>query len=250
MRARHAPRRRHEDGGSTRALRLLGGGRPRRVLSDDVPPHGRRRRASALIRLEEDIELIVLEAPKSLLGTEGQWAERNSAQTLPADLTRALVAPFMGALADGLAAGQIREDDVAVGEGALNIMRAACREPGGDEAVRYDATSSVRMMQIKQYIDERIGEPTLRPETVAAAHFMSTRALQKMFQAEGLTVTDWIRDRRLAGARRDLRDPRLLDVPIAAIGAAWGFPNPGHFSRLFRATLGMTPREYRRAITP
>ena len=35
------------------------------------------------------------------------------------------------------------------------------------------------------------------------------------------------------------------DDPVAAIGAAVGWPDPAYFSRRFRAALGVSPREYR-----
>jgi AraC-like DNA-binding protein len=38
----------------------------------------------------------------------------------------------------------------------------------------------------------------------------------------------------------------LADKPISAIAARWGFPDPAHFSRLFKATYGRSPRQFRR----
>ena len=74
---------------------------------------------------------------------------------------------------------------------------------------------------------------------------MSTRHLQKLFKADGLTVTDWIRERRLAGCRRDLRDPAHADETILTIATRWGLTNAAHFSRSFRALYGCTPSEFR-----
>ena len=34
---------------------------------------------------------------------------------------------------------------------------------------------------------------------------------------------------------------------MAAIGARWGYPDPAHFSRLFKAAYGVGPRDYRAA---
>ena len=76
-------------------------------------------------------------------------------------------------------------------------------------------------------------------------HFISIRYLQKLFQAEGVTVTDWIRERRLACCRRDLRDPAMAHLTILAVTSRWGLTNPAYFSRTFRARYGCSPREYR-----
>jgi AraC-like DNA-binding protein len=48
-----------------------------------------------------------------------------------------------------------------------------------------------------------------------------------------------------ARCRRDLLDPALRDRPVSAIAARWGITDPAHFSRLFRATYGVPPSEYR-----
>ncbi|MEU9872377.1 helix-turn-helix transcriptional regulator [Actinomadura sp. NPDC048021] len=66
-----------------------------------------------------------------------------------------------------------------------------------------------------------------------------------MFREEGTTVSAWIRERRLEHCRRDLRDPLQLHRPVSAIAAGWGFVDAAHFSRLFKAAYGATPREYR-----
>jgi AraC-like DNA-binding protein len=200
-----------------------------------------------VLRTPVDTEQLVLQAPKALFGREAAWVRENAGRLVSPALTRALLAPLITSLADGFTAGDVHEDDVAVGEGVLDLMRAACREPAPGVDI---APTSTRIMQIKRYVDERIGDASLSPASIAAANFMSVRTLQKIFQVEGCTVSDWIRDRRLAGARRDLRDPRLADVPIAQIGEAWGLPNPGHFSRMFRAAFGMSPRECRGPARP
>jgi len=45
--------------------------------------------------------------------------------------------------------------------------------------------------------------------------------------------------------RLDLTNPRLNARPIQAIAARWGFTDPAHFSRLFRAAHGIPPRDHR-----
>jgi AraC-like DNA-binding protein len=73
---------------------------------------------------------------------------------------------------------------------------------------------------------------------------MSVRYLEKLFESEE-TVPDWIRRRRLERCRHDLLDPAMRGQSIGAIAARWGFRDPAHFSRAFRAAYGMTPGECR-----
>lgn len=101
------------------------------------------------------------------------------------------------------------------------------------------------VLEIRAFIEQRLGQADLSPAVIAAAHHISLRQLYRMFQQEGQTVGGWIRQRRLERCRRALADPRLEGVPINAIAARWGFPNDSHFSRTFRAAFGVTPAAYR-----
>jgi AraC-like DNA-binding protein len=65
-----------------------------------------------------------------------------------------------------------------------------------------------------------------------------------------VTVSGWIRQRRLEGCRRDLLDPTFGDRSVSAIAARWGLTDAAHFSRLSVAAYGLPPAEYRRANTP
>jgi AraC-like DNA-binding protein len=58
-------------------------------------------------------------------------------------------------------------------------------------------------------------------------------------------VAGWIRHRRVEECRRDLADPRLRELPVAAVGARWGFATPSHFGAVFKAGTGTSPGEYR-----
>jgi AraC-like DNA-binding protein len=80
---------------------------------------------------------------------------------------------------------------------------------------------------------------------VAGEQAVRLRQLHKLFHASGTTVAGWIRQRRLEHCEHDLRDPRWQSRPVAAVGARWGYPDPAHFSRLFKAHYGFCPRDYR-----
>ncbi|MFE7114022.1 helix-turn-helix domain-containing protein [Streptomyces sp. NPDC057654] len=106
------------------------------------------------------------------------------------------------------------------------------------------------LTRITVFIEQHLGEPDLGPDMIAAAHFVSTRYLHKLFRAEGRTVSSWIRTRRLEHCRRDLRDPLQAGRPVGVIASRWGFVDAAHFSRVFRAAYGASPREFRSAGDP
>ena len=100
---------------------------------------------------------------------------------------------------------------------------------------------------ITGFIDANLADPQLSPSTIAAAHFMSVRALHQVFEGTGETVSGEIRSRRIARCRLDLADPLQVRVPVASIGARWGLSDPAHFSRLFRSVVGSPPAAFRRS---
>jgi len=118
-------------------------------------------------------------------------------------------------------------------------------ELDADALVPPESAEQARWLRVQEYVESRLGDPRLTPAAVAEAHHVSTRSLQKLFQSRGCTVAGWIRARRLERCRRDLADPALAARPVHAIGARWGFPDPAHFSRVFRAAYGLSPTEYR-----
>lgn len=99
--------------------------------------------------------------------------------------------------------------------------------------------------RIRDFIDRNLGDPSLSPAAVAAAHGISVRHLHQLFAAEGEAPAAWIRHRRLERCRRDLADPRLRGRPVRSIAARWGFTDPATFSRVFRRVYGMTPTDHR-----
>ncbi|WP_193096353.1 helix-turn-helix domain-containing protein [Brevibacterium sp. FME17] len=99
--------------------------------------------------------------------------------------------------------------------------------------------------QITTYIKDHLADPQLTPSTIAAAHFMSVRALHQIFEGSGETVSSEIRRLRIDRCREGLADPLQAQVPVAAIGARWGLSDPAHFSRLFRNVVGSPPAQYR-----
>lgn len=70
---------------------------------------------------------------------------------------------------------------------------------------------------------------------IAAAHHISVRRLHKLFEDQPQTVAALIRQHRLERCRADLA---RSDRTVTAVAARWGFSDPAHFSRLFKATYG------------
>ena len=195
------------------------------------------------LRAVEPFELAVFAVPKALLRPFGDALSRGTARTIGGDTgLGSLVVPFALGLADRLEDGSIGEGRDELGETLLGLLRALALD-GPFE--RRSAPAAPLLAQVKAHIERQLGDPSLGPTTIAAAHFISPRYLHRLFRAEGWTVSEWIRRARLERCRRDLADPALARETILAIAARWGMPDAAHFSRVFRAAYGCSPREFR-----
>ena len=117
--------------------------------------------------------------------------------------------------------------------------------PGGSDA---DARSHL-MLRVRDHINRSLGDPDLSPERIARTHRISVRYLHRLFEGEGTTVGRLIRDRRLEECSRELARRGRTAPTVSAVAQRWGFVNPAHFSRSFRAAYGVSPREWRNLRT-
>ncbi|GLW11549.1 AraC family transcriptional regulator [Microtetraspora sp. NBRC 13810] len=138
---------------------------------------------------------------------------------------------------------------IRVSTSILDLVTALLSREGGTapDALLNDPRG-VLLLRVKAFIEQRLADVDLTSEMIAAAHHVSIRHLQKLFEQQGLSVASWIRRRRLERCRRDLADPGEDGRSVRAIAARWGFTNDAHFNRAFRAVHGVPPAAYRRHL--
>ncbi|KPI12831.1 transcriptional regulator with only HTH domain, AraC family [Actinobacteria bacterium OV450] len=127
---------------------------------------------------------------------------------------------------------------------AADLLTVLVRERQGRLNPHASEAARGMLARVKEYILLHLADPDLCPETIASAHHMSVRYLHKLFQAEEVTVGRWIHRERLDRCRRELARPSGSAPNVSAVAQRWGFVNPSHFSRAFRAAYGMSPREW------
>jgi AraC-like DNA-binding protein len=198
-----------------------------------------------LLGFRERFEMKVFMLPRQLLGLPEADLRNVSAVAVRGDegLGR-LVAPFLDRLA-GQSGSYGEADGSRVAASAVCLLEAVAAERcAPDERLAETAQRSLPL-RIRAFINQHLPDPDLSPESIARAHHISVRYLHKLFEGEGTTVHRWIQVRRLEEARHELGRPGRAAATIASIGHRWGFADPAHFSRSFRAVYGMTPREWR-----
>ena len=97
-----------------------------------------------------------------------------------------------------------------------------------------------------QYLESNYRARVSVPE-VAELAGVHPGYLAELFRKHfGVSLGEWVRNRRLEFARAALRS---TDTPIAAIAFQAGFADQSHLTRLFLARFGVTPGEYRRRLS-
>jgi len=103
--------------------------------------------------------------------------------------------------------------------------------------------------QLKSHIEAHLTDPSLGVAALARRFRMTERNVHKLFEHTGTTVCAHIRARRLAMCRRDLEGATLAARQIGEIAAHWGFADASHFSKVFRAAYGLSPKEIRAQVS-
>ena len=95
----------------------------------------------------------------------------------------------------------------------------------------------------KSFIAQHIHEPELGLKEIAAQVNFSAAYLNVVFRTEtGMTVKQYLIDRRITEAKRLLKEP---SVRISEIAQRCGYSNSNYFAKAFKESTGMTPGEYR-----
>lgn len=109
---------------------------------------------------------------------------------------------------------------------------------------------AARLRAIKRDIVEHLGRGDLSVNVLAARHGLQPRYIQRLFEQDGTTFSEFMLGQRLSRARRLLADPRQRNSTIAAIAFACGFNDQSYFNRCFRKFFGLTPSDIRNSVRP
>lgn len=123
---------------------------------------------------------------------------------------------------------------------------------GGRNAARATAHRAAA----RSYVEERLHDPNLGADEIAAAIGLSERQLSRVFAADGTSVPRHILSRRLELAYAILAAPAPQRPPLTRAGAEesvadvafrCGFTSATYFSHMFREHFGMRAGDVRRS---
>ena len=105
---------------------------------------------------------------------------------------------------------------------------------------------AARLRAVKADIESNLACDDVGADALAGRHGLSARYIRKLFEGEGISLSQFVLQRRLALVCHKLADPRLAHRTIGAIAFDAGFGDLSTFNHAFRRHFGMTPSEARR----
>ncbi len=191
-------------------------------------------------------ELHYFQVPRSALALPPRALDQVLAARIGPDNNplAAVVVPFLASLGRGDILDQPRAAELMVTP-AIELIRALVAAHVHDEDLAREPLDQSLVLRVQRHIADHLGSRDLSAETIASAHHVSVRHLYKVLARADIRLSDTIRRQRLEACRRELRDDRRQHIAIATISARWGFADPSHFSRVFKAEYGITPHEWR-----
>ena len=154
-----------------------------------------------------------------------------------------LLAQYVRALFQS--AGQLSQSEAAASmEAALILTESALGDCGRLSLNQQNEAGRTLRQLAVAYIEPRLAQPELAPNTIAATLGISRSTLYGLFSADD-GVMNYISMRRLDRSFDAIVRGRP-DITIGRIAFAQGFSSEAHFSRAFRRRFGITATEARR----
>jgi AraC-like DNA-binding protein len=150
--------------------------------------------------------------------------------------------------------GLLRDTDALIGTDLLRATAVHLRDlvalilgatRDAAEVAEARGLRAARLRAIKHHIRRNLGDNALTVGKVAVCHRVTSRYVQRLFETEGTTFSEFVLDQRLMRVHRSLMDPRQLGRTISALALEAGFGDISYFNRCFRRRFGAAPTEVR-----
>ncbi|MFF0387493.1 helix-turn-helix domain-containing protein [Kitasatospora sp. NPDC004615] len=195
-------------------------------------------------RYPERFRLKLFTLPRALLGQDEGDLRRLTARPLPggSGLGR-MISPFLERLADtaGGCAVPLAEK---LARSAVDLLAATAAEQLGRPVQELPGAHNAVLLRVQQFVRWHLADPGLTPAVIARAHGISVRYLHRLFEGEGRTLCQWIREQRLEECRRALATAPADSVSVGLIARRWGFTSGAQLSRAFRSAYGQSPTDW------
>ncbi|MBF9066706.1 AraC-like ligand-binding domain-containing protein [Streptacidiphilus fuscans] len=197
-------------------------------------------------RFPDPFQLKIFSVPRRLLcESEGDLPELVGRPLRQSDPLGGLVSPFLARLADTWDSYATPTAE-SLARGATDLLAAAAADRLGRRTDELPGAERVMLLRVQRYIRWNLSDPELSPPVIARAHGISVRYLHRLFEGQGRTLGQWVRDVRLQECRRALLAAPADTLGVARIARRWGFTSGAQLSRAFRSAYGLSPTDWLR----
>jgi AraC-like DNA-binding protein len=155
-----------------------------------------------------------------------------------------LLTRYLGVVADDVAMANAELRRVVVNQ-VYDLTALAVTSVHSAQTFKNWDVRAAKLYAIKSDITNHLNDSTLTGAIVADRHGMTLRYLQKLFEAEGISYSEYVLGERLGRAHRMLTNPLHDDRAIGTIAYDVGFNDLSYFNRSFRRRYGATPSDVR-----
>ncbi len=193
----------------------------------------------------EDAHCLVIEVTRrdceTRLGPLARWTSRRvdgrqGGGALASTFARML--PDQMAFLSGSSQSQVKAQ-------LLDLVALALKDAEGEDFVHSSARLA-SLLRLKSVVDDNLSNCSATCEELANAAGISVRYANQLLDAEQTSLQRFLFSRRIEKCQAALADPTQAHRQISDIAYSWGFGDVSHFGRLFKAMVGMTPRDYKK----
>jgi AraC-like DNA-binding protein len=145
-----------------------------------------------------------------------------------------------------------RERKALADDGADTLPRLFGRlieEVFPDRSTGQRVAREAHLPAVHHLIREELRNPALSPAHIARRLGLSTSYLFALAREAGISLHEEIMQARLDATREALCAPAWSTASVTDIALDFGFQDPAHFARRFRARFGCTPSAMRRSAS-
>ncbi len=192
----------------------------------------------------ENFDHLVLKLPRRMF--EPMLPNANDIQTAVVSADSG-----MGALLSNYFDAFVREAPrlaASDGEAALQALASLTACAYGPLSADHDprqALRAARLQRVRAAIEAFLQQPNLSAQVLSQHLGLSKRALHRLFEGSGTSLSRYLTQRRLARARAVLADPASAHRAIFDVALDCGFDNLSTFYRLFGQAYNATPAGWR-----
>jgi len=178
--------------------------------------------------------------PTRLLGPQAVQIDSLLARRLQRTTLTEAIKAFVASLSQGVLVAHSKESEF-IALALVDLARALIANQLGEPMPPEDVEHGLRV-EIHEYLNRRLSEPSLSPESIAAAMNISVRYLYTLFASEDHTVARYIRGLR---SRKIAAALQTTGPSFAELAGRYGFTSSDSARRAFIQEFGMPPSDYR-----